>query len=380
MNLLRNSSKKAPSIALVYDRVNKYGGAERVLEALHQIWPNAPLYTSLYNPSTAKWAQKFNVIPSFINKIPWIRTKHEWLAWLMPFAFESLDLGSYDIVISVTSAEAKGIITSPKTLHLCYLLTPTRYLWSHTHWYANSRWRIITAFRRMVMSWLRQWDYVAAQRPDIYICISKTVARRLSKYYRKNPAQIIYPPMSPLKEAVFTDVTFDEPYYLVVSRLVSYKRVDLAIKACKQLDKRLVIVGEGVQKKDLQKIAGPKTVFLGEVTDERLSRLYTGCKGVIFAAEEDFGIVCVEAQAAGKGVIAYAKGGATEIIQNHTTGVFFDQHKVKSLVSSIKAYEKIEINQNTCKENAARFALARFQAEFQELVEVSWESHLKTRQ
>jgi len=168
-------------IALVYDRVSKIGGAERVLEVLHEIWPKAPLYTAVYNPKTAPWAKKFKVVPSFLNCFPFAKTKHEAYPWLTPLVFESFDLTNFDIVISVTSAEAKGIITRPETLHICYCLTPTRYLWSgYKDYFRNKTFRFLT---KPIVGYLRYWDKIAAQRPDIYLAISKNVATRIKKYY-----------------------------------------------------------------------------------------------------------------------------------------------------------------------------------------------------
>lgn len=372
---------KNPKIAFVYDRVSTFGGAERVLLAIHQIWPEAPLYTSIYNPNSAKWASKFHVITSFLQKIPFFRTRYRLIPNLMPLAFESFNFNDYDIVISVTSAEAKGIITDENTLHICYLLTPTRYLWSHAHFYLNNSLLVFLKpfklFNLYLQSNLRKWDYIAGQRPDYFIPISKTVAKRCFKYYKRIPQKVIYPPV----ETNFTKKRYKSKaqgdYYLVVSRLVNYKRIDLAIKACKKLNKTLFIVGNGPEKKYLESISNDKIIFLGNVTEKKLFKLYQEAKAVIFPTEEDFGIVAVEAQAMGKPVIAFGQGGLTEIIQNHTTGVFFAQQKVESLAQAIIQLNNLKINSKDCIQNALRFSKKQFQFEFESLVEDLWQKHLK---
>jgi hypothetical protein len=210
-------------VALVYDRVNKFGGAERVLESLHTIWPDAPLFTGVYHSAKASWAKGWDIRPSFLNRLPLVKDKHEYLAPFMPYAFEAFDFSGFDLVISVTSAEAKGIITKPNQLHLCYLLTPTRYLWSHAQHY-QGEW-LHRTFRLPLLSSLRRWDYFAAKRPDYLIAISRHVSARVRKYYRRQVDRVIYPPV---RYRLFSThpPTCQPPlphYYLIVSRLVSYK-------------------------------------------------------------------------------------------------------------------------------------------------------------
>src|SRR3989344_2367668 len=229
-------------VALVYDRVNKWGGAERVLLMLHEMFPDAPLYTSVYSREKAPWANVFpEVIPSFLQKFSFLRDRHELLAPLMSLAFESFDFSGYDLVISVTSEAAKGVITKPGTLHVCYCLTPTRYLWSHFDTYFSARggpafgWKGIT---KPVVTYLRSWDKIAAQRPDVVIAISTAVQDRIKKYYNRG-SEIIYPPVDIEKfqrksvdtTSLRSDVVKQRRYFLIVSRLVPYKKVDLAIEA-----------------------------------------------------------------------------------------------------------------------------------------------------
>ena len=227
-------------ISLVYDRINKFGGAERVLLALHQIWPQAPIYTAVYNQKTASWAKSIKIKPSFLQKFPLAKTHHELYPWLTPIAFESFNFNEFDIVISITSAEAKAVITSPKTLHLCYCLTPTRYLWSHQRQYQSAPGlgifnQLGKGIFKLFTPYLKKFDLIASQRPDQYIAISKAVQARIKKYYNQD-STIIYPPVNTSKFQSKTDQSLaDKDYFLLVSRLTPYKKVDLAVKAFNKL-------------------------------------------------------------------------------------------------------------------------------------------------
>lgn len=369
-------------IAFVYDRVNKIGGAERVLASLHQLWPDAPLYTSVYNPKKALWAKGLKVHTSFLQKIPFVRNHHEWFAWAMPMAFESFNFSSYDIVISVTSAEAKGIITKPETLHICYLLTPTRYLWSHTHFYQTGNYAtnknfITRKLTPIFFSSMRRWDQVASVRPDKIIAISETVARRTRKYYRRIEDAVINPPVNLDLAKADTTVVTPKKYYLLVSRLVPYKRIDVAIEAFNKLGKTLLIVGDGSQKKQLKKIAGENIKFIGRVSQGKLTRYYQKCEALIFPAEEDFGIVCLEAQAAGKPVVAYAKGGAAETIKHLKTGILFKQQTPESLIRAVNLLESRTFDESACKQNATVYSEEKFKNSIKKFVEEAWQQYQK---
>ena len=368
-------------MALVYDRVNKWGGAERVLLALHEIFPEAPLYTSVYNPKTAAWAKVFSkVVPSFLQKIPFAKSKHEFLGALTPIAFESFDFSGYDLVISVTSEAAKGIITKPGTLHICYCLTPTRYLWSGYEMYFKNP--ILRFLSKPVVSYLRIWDKVAAQRPDILVAISTAVKDRIKKYYNRQ-SEIVFPPIdSHHKNSLLrvsrckigkTSHSFlldaNSDYFLVVSRLVPYKRVDLAVKVFNRLKLPLVIVGTGSEKLKLRLMAGKNIKFVGEVTNSELVDYYQGAKALIMPQEEDFGIVSVEAQALGVPVIAYRKGGAKETVIEGKTGVLFDRQTPESLIAAIERFDKMVFNRRELVNNAEKFSQEKFKNEFQRLVE-----------
>jgi len=359
-------------VALVYDWVVKWGGAERVLLALHEIWPQAPLYTSVYWPAKAGWAQAFQVVPSFLNKIPWARQHHEWLAPLLPLAFESFNLADYDLVISVTSAFAKGVITQPTTRHLCYCLTPTRFLWSDSQQYFG---KISPPLRG-----LRHWDQLASWRPDQMIAVSKAVQQRIRQYYDRE-SSVIYPPVDTARFKIQKhqprgvasggrprSANHNLNYFLVVSRLVKYKRVGLVVEAFNQLGWPLKIVGTGHQERRLKALARPNIEFLGQLTDEQLLSYYQKCCGLIFPQVEDFGLVAVEAQACGRPVVAFRAGGALETVLEGKTGVFFDQPIVASLVAALKKFVKIKFRPLACRQNALRFRQQKFKKEIINLI------------
>ena len=272
--------------AIVYDRVNKWGGAERVLVALHEIFPDAPLFTAVYNPKQAKWAKIFpNVIPTYLQKIPYLRDRHELLGTFTPMAFELFDFSEYDLVISVTSEAAKGIITTPPTRHICYCLTPTRYLYSGKKLYKKSppkylNFPLYEYISKPFLYYVGKWDGVAAQRPDDYVAISKEVQSRIKKYYKRDSV-VIHPPVDTNKFKYNGNVKKKDSY-LLVSRLVPYKKVDIAIEAFNELGKELIIVGKGSEEEKLKSKAADNIKFVGEVTDRKLARYYLEAKGLVF--------------------------------------------------------------------------------------------------
>ncbi len=353
--------------ALVYDRVNKWGGAERVLLALHQIWPEAPLYTAVYDPSRAAWAKAFRVIPSFLNRLPLVKKFHEAFPYLMPLAFESFKFNDYDVVISVTSEAAKGIMTQPKTLHVCYCLTPTRYLWSgYKDYFQNQALRLLSGW---VVSYLRSWDQVAAQRPDLYLAISKNVQKRIKKYYGRE-AKVTHPPVDINRFKVGKGKKGN--YFLLVSRLVPYKKTEIVVQAFNQLGLPLKVVGVGSQGGKLRKMAEKNIEFLGQLTDKELLSYYQGCQAVIFPQEEDFGLVPLEAQACGRPVIAYREGGALETVIEGETGLFFSPQTVEALKKAVRKFKSGSFKSGVCRQNAERFSQSGFQEEIKSLIEKEW--------
>jgi glycosyltransferase involved in cell wall biosynthesis len=353
-------------VALVYDRVNKWGGAERVLLALHKLFPDAPLYTSVYNKENASWADVFDVRTSFLQKFSFARSNHELLAPFMPLAFESFDFDGYDLVISVTSEAAKGIITKPGTLHICYCLTPTRYLWSgYDEYFKNESMKFLS---KPIVSALRRWDIVASQRPDVFIAISKEVQRRIKKYYGRE-SELVYPPISiSNKQKAISKKKGD--YFLVVSRLskfTRYKRVDLAIEAANELDVSLKIVGEGSLRKELKEKAKSNVEFVGAVSDAELINYYKNSKALIFPGNEDLGLTMIEAQSLGKPVVAYKKGGAEEILDDKT-GLFFDHQTKKALVEALRKFERVRFDPKAAVKNSEKFSFEKFKENFLSVV------------
>lgn len=351
-------------VAIVYDRVNKWGGAERVLLALHKIFPKAQLFTSVCDLNLAPWAKVFPEIrTSFLQKIPFARSNHEFFAILMPFAFGSLDLSEFDIVISVTSEAAKGVKIRSNALHVCYCLTPTRYLWSHYNEYFKNP--LFKAISKPFVNWLRKWDKKAAKRPDIMIAISSEVRDRIKKYYGRD-SKIIFPPVSFHKHSFKVK---KQKYFLLVSRLdYGYKKVELAIEAFNKLKKPLVIVGTGRQEKKLKSMAKKNIKFVGRVSEKELDRYYQNARALIMPQEEDFGIVAVEAQAHGTPVIAYEKGGACDTVIEGKTGVFFGEQTTESLIYAVKKFDKMKFIGNNLYTNAKRFSFQEFKKEFSRIL------------
>lgn len=352
----------------MYDRVNKWGGAERFLLALHQIFPKAPLYTSVYSPQKAEWAKVFpKVIPSFLQKFPFASDHHEIYAPLMPIAFESFNFSGFDLVISVTSESAKGIITPPGTKHICIMLTPTRYLWSgYEEYFKNDLLRILSY---PIVLYLKYWDKKAASRPDKIIAISKEVQKRIKKYYGKK-SEVIYPPMflTPKGKTIKGDKNIKIPsksdYFLIVSRLVPYKRVDLAISAFNNLGLPLKIIGKGSEYWKLKMMAKDNIEFLGTLTDEELVKYYRKSIALVFPGKEDFGLTILEAQSLGKPVIAFAAGGSKETVVDRKTGIFFYPQNSKKLEEAVRIFQRRKFNPENARKQASKFSFGNFKKEF----------------
>lgn len=360
--MLHSPYMKVSKVAIVYDRVNKWGGAERVLLTLLELFPEATLFTSVYDSVGAPWARNFKEVKtSFLQRVPFAKRNHEYFALAMPVAFESFDFSKFDLVISVTSEAAKGIITGPGTTHICYCLTPTRYLWSGRKTYFNSV--LKQKLSKPLVGYLRNWDKQASARADRMVGISTAVQKRIAKYYARESA-IIFPPVEISKFSLNKRMSGD--YYLLVSRLVGYKKVDLAVKAFKKINRKLVIVGVGREEKKLKRLAGEskKIKFLGSVTDYELTKLYSEAKALVFPQNEDFGLVAVEAQAAGVPVIALARGGALDTVSSQVTGIFFNKQTSESLIQAVKIFEGTALKEKNIRENAKRFSKERFLNEF----------------
>lgn len=357
-------------VAIVHDWLTNIGGAERVVESLLKAYPQADLYTSVYNE--ARLSQfKGRVTTSFLQHWPLARRKHQLFPVLRTLAFESFDLSGYDLVVSSSSAEAKGVITPTETLHVSYIHTPVRYYWSNYEQYLedpgfgalNPLIRLITPFfvRRM-----RRWDYAAAQRPDVLVANSQTVADRITKYYKRS-SELVYPPVD-IERFSKGDIS-DKGYFLVVSRLVSYKRFDLAVAACSRLGLKLIVAGDGPELKRLKSMAGPTIEFKGHLSDAEITELYQGCTAFLFPGEEDFGITPVEAMACGKPVVAFGKGGAAETVVDGKTGLHFTEQTIESLVDALRKFGHIKWDHAAILAHAEGFSEARFIKEIYDVVE-----------
>lgn len=367
MNLL---NKK---VAIVYDRVNKFGGAERVLLTLHEMFPDAPLYTSVYNKENARWAEVFpKIYTSFIQNIPILKKHHELLGWLMPMAFEQFNFDNYDLVISVTSEAAKGIVTGTKTLHVCYCLTPTRYLWSGEKFYLEHPPKIFKLFPfYKIVSWpfltyARWWDKVAAFRPDKYIAISTEVKNRIKKFYGID-SEIVFPPVD-FNGSYKIDDGAKRNYYFIHGRFEPYKRLDLVIDAFKDLNQDLIVSGSGSEF-DVFKYKKYKNIkFIEKPTDNELAKLYLRAKAFIMPQEEDFGITSLEAQCFGIPVIAFGKGGSLDTVLDGKTGVLFNDQTKQSLIDAIKRFDTISFDRRYLITNAKKFAANNFKSSFLKLL------------
>ena len=362
-------------VALVYDRVNKFGGAERLLLSLKKLYPKAPIFTLVHNPKTANWASSFKIIPSPINVVKPLRTRHRWLSPLAPMMFEALNLNGFDLVISLTSESAKAIVTKPETLHICYCLTPTRYLWGEVLEYNQDiKMKILP---KLIKKYFQTVDLLISKRPDQYIAISKEVKNRINTFYNQD-SDVIYPSIENKFYSKKPLPLSQRKNYLVVSRLESYKRVDLVIRAFNHLQGRtLKVVGAGLQIKKLKRLAKANISFLGHVSDQELIKLYQNAKAVIFPQIEDFGLVPLEAQALGTPVIAFRAGGALETVVENQTGLFFNHQTISSLTKAVKQFEagNHQITPEKCVAQASKFTQDRFIAKFRDKVNKLWQKH-----
>ena len=350
-------------VAIVHDWLVSLGGAERVVESLLKLFPEADLYTSVYDPEKVSILGKRKVHTTFLQHWPLAKSKHQLFASLRPLAFESLDFKGYDLVISSSSAESKGVITGTETLHISYIHTPIRYYWSgYDDYFKDPGFGTLNPLVRFMMpkmiKKLRKWDYSAAQRPDFMIANSNEVKNRIKKYYDRT-SEVINPPVNTERFSP-KNQEYDGGYYLVVSRLVPYKRVDLAVRACTELGVKLVVAGRGPELKNLKKLAGNTIEFVENPSDNQINQLYSGAKGFIFSAEEDFGITPVEAMACGIPVVCYGKGGATETVIDGKTGIFHSQQTVKSLKNAIDRFESTNFDKRTIRKRAEVFSEQRF--------------------
>lgn len=372
-------------IALIHDWLTGMRGGEKCLEALCQIYPQAEIFTLLHNPgSVSQEIESKKIHTSFVQNLPFAKSKYQNYLPFFPTAMEQFDLSGFDLVISSSHCVAKGVLTRPETCHICYCYTPMRYAWEMYYTYLNPQTTGLL-FRHLIpffMNYLRSWDESSAKRVDYFAAISKNVQNRIKKHYGRE-SEVIYPPLAIDSFGILKN---SGNYFLIVSALVPYKRIDLAIEAFNQLGDRLLIVGEGPEKKRLTKIAEKNIEFLPWQRDENLKKYYYNCKALIFPGEEDFGIVPVEAQACGKPVIAFGRGGALETVigaypgesslsKQKLTGIFFKEQSINSLIEAVRAWEKVEFDPHFIRQNTLRFDSRIFKDKIKDFVDQKLDQH-----
>ncbi|KPL00169.1 MAG: glycosyl transferase [candidate division Zixibacteria bacterium SM23_73_3] len=373
-------------VALVHDWLTGMRGGEKCLEIFCELFPDATVYTLLYKKgSVSETISRMKIKTSFVQNLPFASNHYQKYLPLFPTAIEQFDLTDYDLVISSSHCVAKGVITSPESCHICYCHTPMRYAWEmyYTYFSKNSvsplmRWSI-----PFFMNYLRSWDERSADRVDYFVANSQNVRRRIQKHYRRD-AEVIYPPVD---IEHFDLNTKEGEYYLVVSALVPYKRNDLAVLAFNELNLPLRIVGQGSEKKKVMKIARKNIKFIDWQPRSELKRYYEKCKALIFPGEEDFGIVPVEAQACGRPVLAFGKGGVTESVKgaypdqeitSSHTGIFFYPQTKDALIEAVRRFESGRFDPHRIRENALRFDKKVFKEKIKEFIQTKFEEHRKS--
>jgi len=363
-----NRNRTRVKIALVHDYLVQYGGAEQVLHAFHEEFPEAPIYTLLHDREAVHGRfDDARVYTSFLQGLPGARRAHRVFPLLMPGAIEQFDLSGYDVVLSDSSSFAKGVLTGPETVHISYIHTPMRYAWDDCQKYTED-FGFPKPIRRVVpflVNPLRIWDRVSADRPDIVLANSGFVARRILKYYSRE-AHVVPPPVD---TARFFLSERRGGYFLMVGRLIAYKRFDIAVQAFTRLGLPLRIAGRGPEMGRLQKLAGPNIEFLGRVADEELARQYAECRAFIFPQEEDFGIVAMEALASGRPVIAYRGGDIEERIEEGVSGIFFDRQTPEAIMEAVSGFRDDGFDPERIREQSLPFDIVSFKRIIREYVE-----------
>lgn len=359
-------------VAIFYDWLNQWGGAERVLLDILKIYPDAPVFTLIHNPSKTNWLPpKTKVVTSCLQKFPFSQNNPIIYTPFYSLALEKFDFSKYDIVISTTSISGHCLITHPSTLFVCFFHNTNRYLYQTPKSY-----KILSPFLKLY----QKIDYIYGQRPDYLLCNSATVQQRILQQYQR-PSQIIYPGVdinyfTPNKQPLSSD------YFLVVSRLVAHKKIDLAIKACHKLKKKLIIVGSGREKNKLVnlkiKLNDQNIIFMGKVSDKKLKSLYQNCQALICPQIEDYGLTPIEVQACGRPVIAYQKGGITETVISNKTGLFFKYQTTTSLCLALKKFNSNSFSPSDCVANAQKFSTKNFMLNFKHTIEKLWQQHHHT--
>lgn len=365
------------NLALVHDWLNQRGGAEDVLETLVGMYPASPVYTSLYAPDLMPpFYRDWDIRTLWLDHAPGIHSHHQPYLPLYPLAWGGLDLSAYDVVLSNKSGFCHGLQHGENTLHVCYCLAPTRYVWQMDAYIAREGLgKLAETGLRPLIAALRRWDYAAAQRVNKFIAISTEIQQRIQTYYNQ-PSVIIYPPVDTTR---FMPAAKVDDYFLVVSRLIPYKRIDLAVQAATRLGLPLKVGGKGRDMERLKELAGPTVEFLGYVSDDDLPDLMARCKAFIFPGLEDFGITPVQAQAAGRPVIAYGGGGALDTVIPGKTGVLFSEMTVESLMVAMQGFDASAYNARIIRAHAEQFDTALFKTQITDYVERAWDEFRRSR-
>ncbi len=362
-------------IAIVCDWLTTQGGAEKVILSLHRLFPDAPIFTSIYNPDKVKGFENATIYTSGIQHLPFAKKKHQLYLQLMPRAFEKFNLNEFDIVISSSHSCAKGVITKPQTLHVSYCHSPMRYAWENSINYVK-QYKInplVKAAAPWLLHKIRLWDRLSADRVDYFIANSHYIQRRIHKYYRR-PSTVIHPFIDTKQ---FTSGGPREDFYLAVGRLTPYKKFDLLVETFNQTGLPLKIVGTGISENDLRQQAKSNIQFLGFVPDEELQKLYSTAKALVFPQLEDFGIIPLEAMASGCPVIAYADGGALETVIDGKTGVYFHEQTPEALKKAIRKRATIDFDHQKIEDHAKTFSEEQFQKEITKFIEKKWKDWQK---
>ena len=366
---------RVPKIAIVADWLTNMGGAENVVLALHEAFPAAPIFTSVYTPDTMPAFKGLDIRTTYLQSLPKpLRRLHKFFPMLRVKAFQALDLSEFDIIISSSSAESKQVRkTRAGQVHICYCHTPIRYYWSHYQEYKKDpgfgrlNW-LVRLMMPLMVPGLKRVDYEAAQHVDVFIANSSEVQKRINRYYGK-PSTVVHPPVD---TARFTPAEPRGDFYVALGRQVPYKRIDLAVAAATKLAIKLKVFGKGSEHERLKAMAGPSVQFFtdrhGDASDATVNEALNHARGFIFPTEEDFGIVQVEALAAGAPVIAYGKGGALDIVQDGESGVLFDEQTVDSVVAAIQHAETIDFSPATLRRKARRYDKGLFLTKLQKIV------------
>jgi glycosyltransferase involved in cell wall biosynthesis len=354
-------------VAIVHDWLNQIGGAEGVLEVLVDLFPNAPIYTSIYWPEAMPAAyRRWDIRTTWMDRLPGIHRHHQPYLLFYPLAFGGLKLDGYDLVLSNKSAFCMGVRTSPETCHTCYCLTPTRFVWDFDGYVGREQ--VGGMARRLVhpfLGWLQRWERAAAGRVQAFAAISDEIQGRIRRLYGREAA-IIYPPVETRR---FAPAEERGDYYLLVSRLIPYKRIDLAVRAFTELGLPLWIGGSGRDQASLEAIAGPNVRFLGYVPDDKLGELLARCRAFIFPGLEDFGIAPVQAMAAGRPVIAYAGGGALDYVVEGITGTFFREQTAESLADAVRRFDATAYDPAAIRAHAEQFDVSVFKSKMKAFIQ-----------